>query len=115
MSLACETVAQCSGQRVLQERREDFSIVAFRPRRFITAHHVGYSEDLTKREFAETITDAVGFASADESDRSEAKEPLRKLIDRSRLRALSWMPQKNLRQGLRTIAALVESIELNGQ
>jgi hypothetical protein len=77
--------------------------------------NVGDSEAPTKREFAEAIADAVRFAGADESDRSEAKAPLRKLIDRSRLRALSWMPQKNLRQGLRTIAALVESIELNGQ
>ena len=64
--------------------------------------------DLTIRELAEALANAVGFTGAIESDRRKPDGTPRKLMDSSRMRALTWKPQTPLREGLRTIAVLVE-------
>ena len=70
--------------------------------------NVGYGEDLTIRELAEAIADAVGFTGAIEWDRSKPDGTPRKWLDSSRMRALGWRPRTTLHEGLRTIAALIQ-------
>ena len=63
--------------------------------------NVGWGEDVSIRELAELIGEAVGFHGGFEFDASKPDGTPRKLLDVSRLRALGWAPEISLRQGLR--------------
>ncbi|MHC4393839.1 MAG: GDP-L-fucose synthase family protein [Planctomycetota bacterium] len=63
--------------------------------------NVGYGGDITIRELAETIREVVGYAGGIRWDLERPDGTLRKLLDSSRIRALGWKPQIDLRSGLR--------------
>jgi GDP-L-fucose synthase len=72
--------------------------------------NVGYGEDVTIRELAETICEVVGFAGSLEFDATKPDGTPRKLMDSSRLRALGWKPSIGLREGIdRTYAWYLDS------
>lgn len=74
--------------------------------------NVGYGDDVTILELAETIRDVVGYEGALTLDASKPDGPLRKLADSSMLRALGWTPRIGLRKGLeQTYAAFLEESE----
>ena len=64
--------------------------------------NVGYGDDVTIRELAETICEVVGFKGALTFDTTKPDGTPRKLMDSSRLRALGWQPTISLREGIRT-------------
>ena len=64
--------------------------------------NVGYGDDVTIRELAETICEVVGFQGALTFDTTKPDGTPRKLMDSSRLRALGWQPTISLREGIRT-------------
>jgi len=63
--------------------------------------NVGFGEDVTVRELAELVRAIVGFAGDIRWDTSKPDGTPRKLMDSSRLFALGWKPQLDLRTGLR--------------
>ena len=63
--------------------------------------NVGWGEDLTIRELAAAIGEAVGFPGRIVFDASKPDGTPRKLLDVSRLDALGWRPKIRLREGLR--------------
>ena len=63
--------------------------------------NVGCGEDVTIRELAELICEAVGFSGRLEFDPSKPDGTPRKLLDVSRLRSLGWSPRVSLRDGIR--------------
>ena len=63
--------------------------------------NVGFGDDVTIRELAETICDVVGFKGALVFDATKPDGTPRKLLDTSRLRALGWSPQISLGEGIR--------------
>ena len=63
--------------------------------------NVGFGDDVTIRELAETICDVVGFAGTLTFDASKPDGTPRKLLDTARLRALGWSPRISLRAGIR--------------
>ena len=64
--------------------------------------NVGYGDDVTIHELAETICEAVDFKGALTFDTTKPDGTPRKLMDSSRLRALGWQPAISLRDGIRT-------------
>jgi GDP-L-fucose synthase len=62
--------------------------------------NVGYGEDVTIKELAETICEVVGFSGTLRFDPSKPDGTPRKLLDSSRLRALGWRPSIALRSGV---------------
>jgi GDP-L-fucose synthase len=62
--------------------------------------NVGWGEDLTIRELAEAVREAVGFRGRLVFDASQPDGTPRKLLDVSRLRRLGWRPKIGLREGL---------------
>lgn len=75
--------------------------------RFLLENHddpalinVGYGEDVTIRELAETICEVVGFAGKLTFDPTQPDGTPRKLMDSSRLRNLGWRPRIPLRVGI---------------
>ncbi len=62
--------------------------------------NVGYGEDVTIRELAETICEVVGFTGRLAFDPTKPDGTPRKLMDSSRLRALGWVPRTSLREGI---------------
>ena len=81
------------------------TIVNALPKPTLPLINVGYGEDMTIRELAEAIADAVGFSGTLEWDRSKPVGTPKKLMDSSRMRALGWKPMTTLPIGLPTIAA----------
>ena len=81
-------------------------------------HHAwkseGYGDDLTIRQLAEAIVDVAGFKGTIEWDRSKPDGTPRTLMDSSRMRALGWQPRMQMKDGLRTVAALVEQNAAKG-
>ena len=63
--------------------------------------NVGFGDDVTIRELAETICDVVGFKGALVFDATKPDGTPRKLLDTSRLGALGWRPQIPLGDGIR--------------
>jgi len=63
--------------------------------------NVGYGEDVTIRELAEVIANAVGYRGRIEFDRSRPDGTPRKLMDSSKLRSLGWRPAVSLSEGIR--------------
>ena len=76
--------------------------------------NVGYGEDLTIKELAETVAETAGFKGTIDWDRTKPDGTPRKLMDSSRIRALGWKPHTTMREGLRAVAELVEHPELSG-
>ncbi|MEU9173132.1 GDP-L-fucose synthase [Streptomyces sp. NPDC048420] len=73
--------------------------------------NVGMGTDLTIRELAEMVAEAVGYRGAIDWDPSQPDGPPRKLLDVSRLSALGWAPLVGLREGLtQTYAWYVENL-----
>jgi len=62
--------------------------------------NVGTGKDCTIRELAETIAEVTGFKGNLVFDRSKPDGTPRKLLDTSKLTALGWSPQIDLREGL---------------
>jgi GDP-L-fucose synthase len=62
--------------------------------------NVGWGEDLTIRELAETIMSAIGYTGALTFDHSKPDGTPRKLLDVSRLHSLGWRPRISLRAGI---------------
>jgi len=62
--------------------------------------NVGYGEDQTIGELAETIAEVVGFRGRLVFDRSKPDGTPRKLLDTSKLIELGWRPRTSLRAGL---------------
>jgi len=63
--------------------------------------NIGTGIDLTIGELAEMIVKIVGFKGALKFDRSKPDGMLKKLLDISKLKALSWKPQISLEEGIR--------------
>jgi len=64
--------------------------------------NVGWGEDVSIRELAGLIGDAVGFRGGFEFDATKPDGTPRKLLDTSRMRALGWAPDIALGPGLRS-------------
>jgi len=62
--------------------------------------NVGWGEDLTIRELAETVMSAIGYSGALTFDHSKPDGTPRKLLDVSRLHSLGWRPRISLRAGI---------------
>jgi GDP-L-fucose synthase len=62
--------------------------------------NVGFGQDLTIRELAETVARVVGFHGRIETDPSKPDGTPRKLIAADKLRALGWRPAISLQEGL---------------
>ena len=62
--------------------------------------NVGYGEDITIRELAETIANIIGFKGEIMFDSSKPDGAPRKLMDSTRLNALGWKANINLENGL---------------
>jgi GDP-L-fucose synthase len=67
--------------------------------------NIGWGEDLTIRELAETIMSAIGYTGALTFDHSKPDGTPRKLLDVSRLRSLGWRPRISLRAGIESTYA----------
>jgi GDP-L-fucose synthase len=65
--------------------------------------NVGYGQDLTIRELAETIADVVGFRGNLVFDTTKPDGTPRKLLDCSRLMSFGWRPTIPLRLGLENV------------
>ncbi|MGW0611005.1 GDP-L-fucose synthase family protein [Streptomyces sp. NPDC002788] len=73
--------------------------------------NVGTGTDLTIRELAELVADAVGYRGSVEWDTKQPDGTPRKLLDVSRLTALGWAPRIGLREGIaRTYAWYAENL-----
>lgn len=62
--------------------------------------NIGWGEDLTIRELAETIMSAIGYRGTLTFDHSKPDGTPRKLLDVSRLHGLGWRPRIRLRAGI---------------
>lgn len=62
--------------------------------------NVGYGEDITIRELAETIANIIGFKGEIIFDTSKPDGAPRKLMDSTRLNALGWKANVTLEHGL---------------
>jgi GDP-L-fucose synthase len=67
--------------------------------------NVGSGSELSIRELAEMVRDAVGYTGGIEWDTSKPDGTPRKLMDSSRLFALGWKPKVGLREGIRLACA----------
>jgi len=63
--------------------------------------NVGTGQELTIRELAETVAEAVGFEGDLVFDASKPDGTPRKLVDTTRLNALGWQPKVGLKEGLK--------------
>lgn len=62
--------------------------------------NIGWGEDLTIRELAETIMSAIGYSGALVFDPTKPDGTPRKLLDVSRLHSLGWRPRISLKAGI---------------
>lgn len=62
--------------------------------------NVGSGQEITIRDLAETVSEAVGFEGGVVWDNSKPDGTPRKLLDSSKLRSLGWEPQVKLNEGL---------------
>lgn len=62
--------------------------------------NVGSGQEVTIRDLAGAVSEAVGFQGAIEWDTSKPDGTPRKLLDSSKLRSLGWEPQVELNEGL---------------
>ena len=71
--------------------------------------NVGWGEDVTIRELAETVAAVTGFAGRILFDPSKPDGTPRKLLDTSRLTSLGWRPRIKLRAGIEDTYAWFKS------
>ncbi|MGH6994748.1 MAG: NAD-dependent epimerase/dehydratase family protein, partial [Stellaceae bacterium] len=62
--------------------------------------NVGWGEDLTIAELAQTVADVVGYKGAFRFDASKPDGAPRKLLDTGKLEAMGWRPRIRLKEGL---------------
>jgi GDP-L-fucose synthase len=62
--------------------------------------NIGWGEDVTIRELAETVAEVAGFKGRLVFDSSKPDGTPRKLLDTSRLASLGWQPKIRLRAGI---------------
>jgi GDP-L-fucose synthase len=62
--------------------------------------NIGWGEDVTIRELAETVAEVAGFKGRLVFDSSKPDGTPRKLLDTSRLTSLGWKPKIKLRAGI---------------
>ena len=62
--------------------------------------NIGVGEDVTIRELAEIVAETTGFSGDLEWDTSKPDGTPRKLLDVSRIKALGWKPEIDLRSGI---------------
>jgi GDP-L-fucose synthase len=62
--------------------------------------NIGWGEDVTIRELAETVAEVAGFKGRLVFDSSKPDGTPRKLLDTSRLTSLGWKPKIRLRAGI---------------
>ncbi|MEO7206734.1 MAG: GDP-L-fucose synthase, partial [Steroidobacteraceae bacterium] len=67
--------------------------------------NIGWGEDLTIRDLAQTIMSAIGYTGALTFDHSKPDGTPRKLLDVSRLQNLGWRPRITLQAGVETTYA----------
>ena len=67
--------------------------------------NVGWGEDVTIRELAETVAAVTGYQGGLAFDPSKPDGTPRKLLDTSRLTALGWRPAIRLREGIESTYA----------
>jgi GDP-L-fucose synthase len=65
-----------------------------------TQVNVGTGEDVTIKELAGIVADAVGYTGAIEWDTSKPDGTPRKLLDVSRLKRSGWAPTTTLEEGI---------------
>ncbi|MEM1057824.1 MAG: GDP-L-fucose synthase [Verrucomicrobiota bacterium] len=63
--------------------------------------NVGFGEDLTIADLAETVRRVVGFEGRIDWDASMPDGTMRKLMDISKIRELGWTPKTSLENGIR--------------
>jgi GDP-L-fucose synthase len=64
--------------------------------------NIGTGEDVTIGDFARLVADVVGFKGELAFDRTRPDGTPRKLLDVSKLSALGWRAETDLRSGLET-------------
>ena len=62
--------------------------------------NVGWGEDLTIAELAQSIAETVGYKGAFRFDASKPDGAPRKLLDTGKLDAMGWRPRIRLKEGL---------------
>ena len=62
--------------------------------------NIGYGEDLSIQDLAESIQKTVGYHGEIVWDRSKPDGTYRKLLDSSKIRALGWSPNTSIEEGL---------------
>ncbi|MGB8180788.1 MAG: NAD-dependent epimerase/dehydratase family protein, partial [Stellaceae bacterium] len=62
--------------------------------------NVGWGEDLTIAELAQTIADVIGYKGAFRFDASKPDGAPRKLLDTGKLETMGWRPRIRLKEGL---------------
>lgn len=67
--------------------------------------NVGTGKDMTIKEIAELVAEVVGYQGKTEWDTSKPDGTPRKLLDVSKIKALGWQPEIELRQGLELAVA----------
>lgn len=68
--------------------------------------NVGYGSDLTIKETAEVVANAVGYKGGFMFDISKPDGPSKKLMDSVRLNEMGWKPKLNLQLGInKTVSA----------
>lgn len=67
--------------------------------------NIGWGEDLTIRDLAQTIMSAIGYSGALTFDHSKPDGTPRKLLDVSRLNSLGWRPRIPLQAGIESTYA----------
>ena len=78
--------------------------------------NVGCGEDISIRELAEMISDAIGFRGSVVWDTTKPDGTPQKLLDVSKLRALGWEPTISLRDGIkRTYDWFLKNPEVRGR
>ena len=65
--------------------------------------NIGWGEDQTIKELAETICEVVGYQGKLRFDPTRPDGTPRKVLDVSRLKALGWQPKLTLREGLQQV------------
>ncbi|HTV51189.1 MAG TPA: GDP-L-fucose synthase [Steroidobacteraceae bacterium] len=64
--------------------------------------NIGWGQDVSIRELAETLARIIGFEGGFQFDASKPDGTPRKLLDTTRLRQLGWQPRIDLQSGLST-------------
>ncbi|MFT7162479.1 MAG: GDP-L-fucose synthase [Bacteroidia bacterium] len=73
--------------------------------------NVGWGEDISIKELAETIVELIGFQGIIEFDASKPDGTPRKLMDTARLCKLGWRPKISLKDGLKNVLGELENYD----